>query len=56
MGIDLLSGGAFYCDPVGWVTDDRSRSPTRTFVANRRGKVGTVKAFCLRMMEFGTGR
>ncbi len=25
MGIDLLSGGAFYCDPIGWVT--RRRHP-----------------------------
>jgi hypothetical protein len=22
MGIDLLSAGAFYCDPIGWVTND----------------------------------
>jgi hypothetical protein len=30
MGIDLLSGGAFYCDPFGWVTTTPSRSPTPT--------------------------
>ena len=31
MGYDVLSGGKFYCDPMGWVTRRlRSRSPTPT--------------------------
>ena len=56
MGIDLLSGGAFYCDPVGWVTDDEIPvTNPNVFVFGKpgRGKSGTVKIFCLRMMDFG---
>jgi hypothetical protein len=56
MGIDLLSGGAFYCDPIGWVTDDDiGVTNPNVFVFGKpgRGKSGTVKVFCLRMMEFG---
>jgi hypothetical protein len=56
MGIDLLSGGAFYCDPVGWVTDDEIPvTNPNVFVFGKpgRGKSGTVKVFCLRMMDFG---
>jgi hypothetical protein len=56
MGIDLLSGGAFYCDPIGWVTDDEIPvTNPNVFVFGKpgRGKSGTVKIFCLRMMDFG---
>lgn len=56
MGIDLLSGGAFYCDPLGWVKDDGiGVTNPNVFVFGKpgRGKSGTVKIFCLRMMEFG---
>ncbi len=56
MGIDLLSGGAFYCDPLGWVKDDAiAVTNPNVFVFGKpgRGKSGTVKIFCLRMMDFG---
>ena len=56
MGIDLLSGGAFYCDPLGWVKDDGiTVTNPNVFVFGKpgRGKSGTVKIFCLRMMDFG---
>lgn len=56
MGIDLLSGGAFYCDPLGWVKDDTIPvTNPNVFVFGKpgRGKSGTVKIFCLRMMDFG---
>jgi hypothetical protein len=56
MGLDLLSGGTFYCDPLGWVKDDDIPvTNPNVFVFGKpgRGKSGTVKVFCLRMMEFG---
>ena len=56
MGVDLLSGGAFYCDPLGWVKDDSIPvTNPNVFVFGKpgRGKSGTVKVFCLRMMDFG---
>jgi hypothetical protein len=56
MGIDLLSGGAFYCDPMGWVKDDALPvTNPNVFVFGKpgRGKSGTVKIFCLRMLDFG---
>jgi hypothetical protein len=56
IGIDLLSGGAFYCDPFGWVTDDTIPvTNPNVFVFGKpgRGKSGTVKIFCLRMMDYG---
>ncbi len=56
MGVDLLSGGAFYCDPLGWVKDDAIPvTNPNVFVFGKpgRGKSGTVKVFCLRMMDFG---
>lgn len=56
MGVDLLSGGAFYCDPLGWVTDDAIPvTNPNVFVFGKpgRGKSATVKIFCLRMMDFG---
>ncbi len=56
IGVDLLSGGAFYCDPLGWVKDDDIPvTNPNVFIFGKpgRGKSGTVKVFCLRMMEFG---
>jgi hypothetical protein len=56
MGIDMLSGGAFYCDPLGWVNDDAIPvTNPNMFVFGKpgRGKSGAVKAFCLRMLDFG---
>lgn len=56
MGIDHLSGGSFYADPNGWVLDDTIPvTNPNLFVFGKpgRGKSATVKAFCLRMMDFG---
>jgi hypothetical protein len=56
MGVDLLSGGAFYCDPVGWVTDDAiavTNPNVVVFGKPGRGKSATVKAFTLRMLAYG---
>jgi hypothetical protein len=56
MGIDQLSGGSFYADPNGWVLrDDVPVTNPNIFAFGKpgRGKSGTGKAFCLRMMDFG---
>lgn len=56
MGVDLLSGGSFYADPLGWVLDDTIPvTNPNMFVFGKpgRGKSATVKAFLLRMMDFG---
>lgn len=56
MGIDHLSGGAFYADPVGWVLDDSIPVTNPNIMAMGKpgqGKSATTKAFCLRMMGFG---
>lgn len=56
MGIDRLSGGAFYCDPLGWVLDeDIPVTNPNVFIFGKpgRGKSATTKAFLLRMMDFG---
>ncbi|WP_246136697.1 ATP-binding protein [Leekyejoonella antrihumi] len=56
MGINELSGASFYADPMGWVTDEHVPvTNPNIFVYGKpgRGKSGTVKAFCLRMMDFG---
>ena len=56
MGIDHLSGGSFYANPNGWVLDDAipvTNPNIFAFGKPGRGKSGTVKAFCLRMMDFG---
>jgi hypothetical protein len=56
MGIDHLSGGAFYADPVGWVLDDTvpvTNPNIFSFGKPGRGKSATTKAFCLRMLDFG---
>lgn len=56
MGVDHLSGGAFYADPIGWVLDDAipvTNPNIFSFGKPGRGKSATTKAFCLRMMDFG---
>ena len=56
MGIDWLSGGAFYADPIGWTLRSLpgvTNPNVIVFGAPGRGKSGTVKMFCLRMMAYG---
>lgn len=56
MGIDQLSGGSFFADPFGWVLNDQvavTNPNIFSFGKPGRGKSGTTKAFCLRMMQFG---
>ncbi|MBO1756476.1 ATP-binding protein [Allobranchiibius sp. CTAmp26] len=56
MGIDQLSGGSFFADPLGWVLDDEisvTNPNIMQFGKPGRGKSGNTKAFCLRMMDFG---
>ena len=56
MGIDYLSGGSFYADPLGWVLNDQipvTNPNIFSFGKPGRGKSATTKAFCLRMMDFG---
>lgn len=56
MGIDQLSGGSFYADPLGWVLreDVQVTNPNIfSFGKPGLGKSATTKAFCNRMMAFG---
>lgn len=56
MGFNLLSGGSFYCDPMGWINDDAiSVTNPNVFIFGKpgRGKSALVKAFMLRMIRFG---
>ncbi len=56
IGVDHLSGGAFYVDPIGWVLDDDipvTNPNIFSFGKPGRGKSATTKAFILRMMDFG---
>ena len=56
MGIDELSGGSFYCDPIGWVLDDEIPvTNPNVFVFGKpgTGKSSYVKAFIIRMIDFG---
>ncbi len=56
MGIDLFSRTSFYADPNGWVLDPGiavSNPNVFCFGKPGMGKSATVKAFCLRMMDFG---
>jgi hypothetical protein len=56
MGYDVLSGGKFYCDPMGWVLDDSIPvTNPNVFIFGKpgRGKSATVKAFMLRMIRYG---
>ena len=56
MGIDVLSGGSFYADPLGWVlaSDVSVTNPNvMCFGKPGGGKSATSKAFLLRMTDFG---
>ncbi|WP_290515317.1 ATP-binding protein [Aeromicrobium sp.] len=56
IGVDHLSGGAFYADPIGWVLNDQipvTNPNIFSFGKPGRGKSATTKVFCLRMMDFG---
>lgn len=56
MGYDVLSGGKFYCDPMGWVLDDFIPvTNPNIFIFGKpgRGKSATVKAFMMRMIRYG---
>ncbi len=56
MGVDQLSGGSFYADPLGWVLDDTvpvTNPNIFSFGKPGLGKSATSKAFCNRMLEFG---
>jgi hypothetical protein len=56
MGVDLLSGGTFYADPLGWVLHESVPvTNPNMFIFGKpgRGKSATVKALLLRMMDFG---
>ena len=56
MGIDQLSGGSFYADPLGWVlAEDVPVTNPNIFAFGKpgRGKSATLKAFILRMILTG---
>ncbi|MGO0577113.1 ATP-binding protein [Ornithinimicrobium panacihumi] len=56
IGMDVLSGGAFHCDPHGWTLNDEvpvTNPNVMVFGKPGTGKSGTVKAFCLRSVQFG---
>lgn len=56
MGIDQVTGAAFYASPRDWVTDDSVPvSNTNVIVSGApgRGKSGCTKAFLSRMIRFG---
>ena len=56
MGVDVLSGAAFYADPVGWVLRDDIPATNANVICMGKpgtGKSATAKAFCLRMTDFG---
>lgn len=56
MGFDVLSGGSFFCDPMGWVNDESiAVTNPNVFIFGKpgRGKSALVKAFMLRMVRFG---
>jgi len=56
MGIDYLSGGAFYADPIGWTLRGIAGVTNANIImfgAPGQGKSGTIKLFCLRQMTYG---
>lgn len=56
IGIDWLSGGAFYADPIGWTLTGEAgvtNPNVMIFGAPGQGKSATVKLFALRQMAFG---
>lgn len=56
VGMDVLSGAAFYCDPHGWTLDPEvpvTNPNLMVFGKPGTGKSATVKAFALRATTFG---
>ena len=56
MGIDLLSGGSFYADPLGWVLDDTVPVTNPNVFVLRQTRPRQVRhgqGVLLRMMDFG---
>ena len=56
IGIDELSGGSFYADPLGWVLDDSvpvTNSNVISFGKPGGGKSTNTKNFTTLMMDFG---
>ena len=56
LGIDELSGGSFYADPLGWVLDDTvpvTNPNVITFGKPGGGKSTNTKNFATLMMDFG---
>lgn len=56
MGYDVLSGGKFYVDPVGWVLDEAIPvTNPNIFIFGKpgRGKSAMVKSFMIRMIRYG---
>lgn len=54
VGWDALSGGAFFCDPVGWVLNKVVTNPNIiTFGKPGMGKTTTIMLILLRLMRFG---
>ena len=56
LGIDYLSGGAFYFDPIGWtLAGTAGVTNPNVFIcgAPGRGKSAIVKMACLRLMAYG---
>lgn len=54
VGIDYLTGGAFYVDPVGWTVNGVAGVTNPNMIWFGRpgeGKSGTAKAVCLRLMD-----
>ena len=52
----MLSGAAFYADPIGWVLRDDIPVTNPNVICMGKpgtGKSATAKAFCLRMIDFG---
>lgn len=56
MGIDVLSGGSFYADPLGWTLSSQVSVTNPNVICFGKpggGKSATSKAFLLRMTDFG---
>ena len=56
MGVDTLSGAAFYADPIGWVLHEEIPVTNPNVICMGKpgtGKSATTKAFALRMTDFG---
>ena len=54
VGIDYLTGGAFYVDPIGWTITGTAGVTNPNMIWFGRpgqGKSGTAKAVCLRLMD-----